>query len=150
MRSMMIIKSCYLDANILVYYQDRISPFHNQSKLIIENLIQKGYAIALSSLSLDEYEYTILSSSNKPKQVILKNLKNCLRKLLRIPDIYLINPPIEFKKHLKVLNIMEKYSLKPRDAYHLFIMLENKIKFFATFDNDFVSVFQKKLITKFS
>lgn len=145
----MTTKSCYLDANFLVYYQDKKSPFHYQVKLIMENLIIGGFELVLSSLSLDEYEYTVLRSFNNPKPEIIKNLKSGFRKLLKISDIKLINPPLEFKKHFKVLNLMQKYNLKPRDAYHLFIMLENKVKFLATFDSDFDKVFESGKIKKF-
>lgn len=116
----------------------------------MENLIIGGFELVLSSLSLDEYEYTVLRSFNNPKPEIIKNLKSGFRKLLKISDIKLINPPLEFKKHFKVLNLMQKYNLKPRDAYHLFIMLENKVKFLATFDSDFDKVFASGKIKKFN
>lgn len=44
---------------------------------------------------------------------------------------------------------MYKYNLRSRDAYHLFIMVENKVKFFATFDADFDKVFTKGKVKKF-
>lgn len=149
MRSMKIIKSCYLDANLLVYYQDKSSPFHKQTKLIFEKLFLEKVEIILSSLSLDEYEYTIFRSGVS-KSELMVILKKGLRKILKIPGVKLINPPVELKKHLKVLKLMQVYNLKPRDAYHLFMMLENKVRFLATFDDDFKTVFKKGRIKKFA
>lgn len=149
MRSMKTIKSCYLDANVLVYYQDPGSPLHDAASRIIENLLANGFSLTFSSLSLDEYEYTVLSSINKPKLEVLKRLRVGFSRLLKIPTVSLINPPLELKKHHRVFNLMAKFNLKPRDAYHLFIMLENKVKYLATFDSDFDQVFEKGLIKQF-
>lgn len=146
---MKTIKSCYLDANVLVYYQDLSSPLHDAASRIIENLLANGFSLTLSSLSLDEYEYTVLSSINKPKLEVWKRLRVGFSRLLKIPAVSLINPPLELKKHRRILNIMVKFGLKPRDAYHLFIMLANKVKFLATFDNDFDKVFESGRIKKF-
>lgn len=44
---------------------------------------------------------------------------------------------------------MEKFVLKPRDAYHLLTMKENRIRFFATFDKDFELVFRKGVVLEF-
>lgn len=146
---MKTIKSCYLDANILVYYQDPDSLLYDTASRIIENLLANGSDLIISSLSLDEYEYTVFSSINKPKLEILKRLRRGFNRLLKIPTISLINPPLELKKHRKVLNLMAKFNLKPRDAYHLFIMLENKVNSLATFDSDFDKVFESGRIKKF-
>lgn len=146
---MKTIKSCYLDANVLVYYQDPSSPLHDAASRIIENLLANGFSLTLSSLSLDEYEYTVLSSINKPKLEVLKRLRIGFSRLLKIPTVSLINPPLELKKHRRIFNLMAKFNLKPRDAYHLFIMLENKVKYLATFDSDLDQVFEKGIIKNF-
>ena len=38
---------------------------------------------------------------------------------------------------------MERYNLRPRDAFHFVTAIENKIQYFATFDNDFEEVFKR-------
>ncbi|MBI5356067.1 hypothetical protein HZB78_00445 [Candidatus Collierbacteria bacterium] len=45
---------------------------------------------------------------------------------------------------------MEKFKLKPRDAYHLLAMQSNKIKHFATFGSDFDLVFSVGAVKRFS
>jgi len=139
---------CYLDANLLVFLGNENSTFHQKARDIVNKLIKKEYQLVFSSLTLDEYFHTVIRFSEGPKVVTIKNLKKAYRKILKL-NIKLINPSIDEKKHLQVINLLAKYNLHPRDAYHLFIMLENKVKNFATFDNDFEEVFKKGLIKQF-
>ncbi|MDO8638221.1 MAG: hypothetical protein Q7R43_01505, partial [Candidatus Daviesbacteria bacterium] len=78
-----------------------------------------------------------------------KDLKRSFTSIMKLEKIMLIQPPFELKKHKKIFNLMAYYDLHARDAYHLFIMNENKIKFMATFDSDFEIVFQKGLVKQF-
>lgn len=149
-RAMKTTKSCYLDANLLVYLHDRNSPFYLEAKLLIEKLFQQKYELIISSLVLDEYEHAILRSSTATKSEIIRRLKISTRKIFKLPTLKLVNPPLEPKRHLKVINFMAKYNLHPRDAYHLFIILENKIKYFATFDGDFDEVFKSGKLKRFT
>lgn len=141
--------SCYLDANLLIYLQNKVSKFHSQTKLLIQHLIQEGFEIVISSLVLDEYFYNILRLMQGERVEKLENLRKEFRKILKIPKLKFINPPLQGSSHLKVLNLMKKHNLKPRDAYHLFMMKENRIKYLATFDNDFTRVFDTGIIKKF-
>lgn len=142
-------KRCYLDANLLFYWQDPKSPFNQAATNIVERLVQGGYFLFVSSLVLDEYLYTCLRFSGKSKIEMKDNLKFSLKRVLKIPTLRLINPSLDERKHLKVIDLIAKFNLHPRDAYHLFIMLENKVKFLATFDSDFEKVFKKGLIKQF-
>lgn len=141
-------KICYLDANLLVFIGNKNSPFHKEAVEIIKKLRILGYELTVSSLSLDEYFHTVLRFSKDSKELAINNLKKEYRKLIKI-NIKLINPSLDEKKHLKVIDLIAKYNLHPRDAYHLFIMLANKVKFLATFDNDLNKVFKKGLIKQF-
>ncbi|MDO8570361.1 MAG: type II toxin-antitoxin system VapC family toxin [Candidatus Daviesbacteria bacterium] len=142
-------KICYLDANLLVYYGNRNSPFHFRSRSIIKKLILENWQLRISSLILDEYEHAIIRLSGSIKAEVIKDLRGGLKKISKIPMLELVNPPLRIKEHFKILKFIEKFGLKPRDAYHLFIMKENKIQFMATFDNDFEKVFNKSVIKKF-
>lgn len=143
-------KICYLDANLLAYYSNKNSPFHQKVRQLLKKLTAEEYELALSSLCLDEYIHTSLRFSEESKQNSLASLKKTLRKIFKLPKLRLINAPLETKKHLKVVNLIAKYNFQPRDAYHLFIMLENKIKNFATFDNDFKKAFDSGVVKKFT
>lgn len=144
------IKNCYIDANILIFLQNKKSLNHQKTILLFNKLLEEGYKVCISSLVIDEYLYNVYRLLEGDKLDKLKILKLNLKKVFKIPGIELINPSLEIKRHNKVINLMAKYNLRPRDAYHLFIMLENKIKYLATFDNDFDSVFKKGLVRKFS
>lgn len=142
-------KICYLDANSLVFLNNENSPFHQKAIGTFDKLTGSGYQLVFSSLTLDEYFHTVLRFSQDSRSLTIKNLKKAYRKLIKL-NIKLINPSLDEKKHLRVINLIAKYDLHPRDAYHLFIMLENKVKFLATFDSDFDKVFEKGKIKKFS
>lgn len=143
-------KKCYLDANLLFYWQDPKSPFNTVANDIINRLVEKEYLLFLSSLVLDEYLYTCLRFSGKSKKDMKNSLKLSMRRLIKIPHLQLINPPLDEKKHLRVVDLIAKYNLRPRDAYHLFIMMENKIKFLTTFDSDFEKVFASGVVKHFT
>ncbi len=144
-----VIKNCYLDTNILIFLQDKTSKFHQKTQLLFNKLIEEEYQIYISSLILDEYLYNLYRLLAGERADKLKILNSSLKKIFKIPHIGLINPTLEAKNHLKIINLMKQYNLKPRDAYHLFIMKENKIKYLATFDHDFDQVFEKGSIKKF-
>lgn len=141
---------CYLDANVLLFLQDSQSPFYGQARLAVEQLILKRAEIFTSSLALDEFLQGTLRFSHKSKQEMRGQLKKGLKRIFSIPQFKLVNPPGDPKRHVKVVDIVAKYNLRPRDAYHLFIMQENKIRYLATFDNDFEAVFSKGPVQKFS
>ena len=135
-------KKCYLDANFLVFLQDRHSPLYLQAEAVLKILIEEGFALYTSALALDEFLMGSLRFSGKSAKEMKGNLKLGLKTIFRFPNFGLISPSENPEKHLKVVDLMAKFNLKPRDAYHLFIMLENKITYFATFDSDFNRVFK--------
>ena len=146
----LLLKRCYLDANILAGFTIETSPFHQSAVNLIISLISNESIIVVSSLGLDEFLQAmrkdfIIRKFKPDLQIIKKAFTN----ILKIANLELVNPSIVKNEHRKVINFMEKYNLRPRDAYHLFIMKSNKIKYFATFDNDFQRVFEAKVLKKF-
>ena len=133
--------SCFLDANCLIYFVQENSPFHQESVNIITSITKYRYSPTISPLCLDEFLYHI-SGSIQQKTIDLKTI-------LKIPNIKIVNPSPANNSQLKVLHYMDIYKLKPRDAYHLMTMQTNKIKYFATFDNDFSKVFKSKILKQF-
>jgi len=141
------IKKCYLDTNILIGFKHEDSIFYKRSKKLLKNLISESFTLYISPLVLDEFLFQIKLILQR--QQIYKLINEYLREILNIPKLKIINPPLSKQKQHQVLNYMEKYSLRPRDAYHLLIIKENKISHFATFDKDFKKVFKAKVIKKF-
>lgn len=95
----------------------------------------------ISSLVLDEYFHNMIRFSKGSKQEAFLDLKNSFNKIIKMPNLNLVNPSSILTDQRKVINLMIKYKLRARDAYHLFIMKENKIKYLATSDNDFEEIF---------
>ena len=140
------IKKCYLDSNILISYKNR----DLKSQKLIIRLLNSSYNLFISPLVLDEFLFQASIYLKKQKQRnVLKKLLESLESIFKLPRLIIINPSAEKKKHLQIIKYMEKYGLRPRDAYHLLIIKENKISHFATFDKDFKKVFKAKVIKKF-
>lgn len=142
-------KTCYLDSNIILAFLDSNTQFHNQSKAILSRLVAEDWVINISALALDECFHNSIRFSKKIRLLAIRELKMRFKQLIKLPNVKFVTTSARLKRHIKVLSLMEKFNLKTRDAYHLFIMLENKIKYFATFDSDFDMVFRKGLVKQF-
>lgn len=53
-------KTCYLDANLLLYFNNLDSPFHLQADSVLAKLINNSWQLFLSPLVLDEYFHNTL------------------------------------------------------------------------------------------
>jgi len=141
--------ACYLDSNICIAYLQEPHVFHDKAVEIFINLRKRHIAPIISPLVLDETTHIILRDARiKKKFNHISKIKNGIKKLLSIPFLRLINPPLENQKQLKIFEFMEKFKLKPRDAYHLLTMKVNHVKYFASFDDDFEAVFSKGILQK--
>lgn len=145
-----VMKKCYLDTNLLLYYSDTESPFYSQATELVSRLLIQQWKLFISPLTLDEYFHNMIRFSRVSKDESFQNLKVSFNRIVKLPGIELINPSALINRQGKVINLMIKHQLRSRDAYHLFIMRENKIKYFATFDNDFEEIFKRGIIKKFS
>jgi len=140
-------RTCYLDANILVFFKESSSDQHDQVVAIIEKLVADNFTLFVSPLALDEFLYTALHYLRKKRtKDVRSELKDLLSSILKLPNLEIVNPPIDKNKQLKVVDLIADFSLGPRDAYHLLIAAENKIQYIATFDNDFAKVFKAKVV----
>lgn len=136
---------CYLDSNVLIGFSYQESIFRKQSLDLIKSLRPAKYSIYISPLIIDEFLHSfsfLLKQNSLSRNEILKLLQQSLSDIISFPNIYLVNPASDKNKQMIVLDYMKKYSLKPRDAYHLLIMQEQNIQYFATFDTDFKKIFK--------
>lgn len=141
---------CYLDSNVLIYFKLHNSPYHKSSMDLLEELTMRNAHLYISSLVMDEVLYFFYKSFNTHKmKVKYEILESILKDIVDIPNLFIVNPSIKKVSQLKVIDYMEDYNLKPRDAFHLLTIKNNKISYFATFDKDFEKVFEKKVIKKF-
>lgn len=142
-------RSCYLDANILVTYKNKLSPQYKSAIEIISALTEGNYSLIISPLVIDEFLHAMKFILHVHKQ-IYKALHEVLTDVLKLPGMTLVNSPTDIKAQFLVIEIMEKFHLRPRDAYHLLTMQTHEILLFATFDTDFDLVFKAKLVERFT
>lgn len=140
---------CYLDSNILVYLKDNNSPHQKATIKLMQSLNPEGYRLYISSLTIDEFLHSslfILKQTTITSETAYSLLEKALTSITALPHLELINPPTDKTRNKEVLQLMKEFHLRPRDAYHLLTMMENEVKIFATFDNDFKRVFEKKIL----
>lgn len=146
--------ACFLDSNVCCGYLIPKHIAHNSCVSLIQNFIQQKYLMCISPLVLDEIIHTIMKDAiiytKKTRPQALKLAQKSLDIILNLPQLSLINPPHEIEKQSTVIKFMAKYSLKPRDAYHLLTIKHHRIKYFATLDHDFDNVFAKTSLKQFS
>lgn len=143
---------CYLDSNILIYLKDEHSIGFVRSREVIEKLVSQNISLFVSPLCFDEFLYEFGKALRKktPEKDFFTNLERALASILALPHISIVNPPTNANRHAEVVSLMQTYSLRPRDAYHLLTMQANDIDGFATFDTDFTKVFAARLLVKAS
>ncbi len=138
---------CYLDTNILVSFQFEQSTFHQKAVSLFSELSQKNAAFFITPLTLDEFLLATTRSFRIFKQnVDFKMIRKIFKAILLLPNLEIISPPLSINEQLQIINLIHKFKLKPRDAYHLLTITSHKITHFATFDQDFDLVFKKKLV----
>lgn len=139
---------CYLDSNVLIYAKDETSLKYREAYDLITRLVANDTELYISPLCLDEFlhEFGKKLRLKKNQKSFFPDLEKSLSSILEFPLLSVINPPQDSNSQLEIVNFMENYLLRPRDAYHLLTILGNDIDSFATFDTDFKKVFAAKLI----
>lgn len=142
-------KKCFLDSNILVYFKDSLSVDYKHASQKILKLVSSDTELYISPLILDEFLYVFRSVLMRKKiPQLYKELQRAVVEILQLPLLSIVNPPLTSHQQLHVVEYMEEYSLKPRDAYHLLTIISNNIDSFATLDTDFKKVFSAGLLRK--
>lgn len=133
---------CYLDSNFLCFFKDETSKNHSQTINALIKITNNGLTPCISSLVLDEFLHAMkLKFIKQGTKNYFSSLRTLLREVLQLPKLELIHTSKELSDHEIVVDLMEKYSLKPRDAYHLLTIKNNNVDYLATFDSDFDKVF---------
>jgi len=128
----------YFDTNVLVYATVNNGPKGDVCRKIIEESINKKSKIYTSSLTWDEFTYSIWKKEGKEKAIIQGE------NFLKIPLLKLINA--DALVVYKAQSLVKEYGLKPRDAIHAATAILNDIKEIATDDSDFDKIKELKRI----
>ncbi|MEM1548678.1 MAG: type II toxin-antitoxin system VapC family toxin [Thermoproteota archaeon] len=122
----------YIDSNIFIY------PIIYDTDSVREALRAKNLLRKVALGEIEAYASPVIW--DEVAWVVRKVLGvgsslNQGRKLLSFPNLKIL--PVKRTTVLKAQDLMEKYELKPRDALHAAIALENKITTIVSYDEDF-------------
>lgn len=140
---------CYLDANFLIYFLDSTSLHHQSSLKAMMTLVHQSYVPCISSLVLDEVMYTIQKYARIHKKSVNPFIVQAIKRIQSIPLMKLLPISSTWKDQYRVVQYMKTYKLNPRDAYHLLVMKSHKVRVCATFDQDFSSLYEKRVLRPF-
>jgi len=122
----------YVDSNIfiypIIYDQTVIGEAESSREFLLE--IAKGKIEAYTStLTWDEVAWILR------KLLGISISINHGKRFLSFPNLRLL--PVKRTTVLKAQEITERYKLKPRDALHAAVALENRIDTIVSYDRDF-------------
>ncbi|GEM_PF-2221515 len=141
---------CYLDSNVLIAFFEELHQFHQSAVKIIVKAVTQKMTICVSPLVLDEMVHIILRDLNLNHVVAPEaKISRILKRVFRIPLMEIVNSPVKPVSLLRIPDYMKKFKLKCRDAFHLLTMKVNHVKYFASFDDDFETVFSTEILQKF-
>ena len=131
----------YIDSNIFIYpiiYDETAVKEASKSKEFLLKIALGKIEAYTSSITWDEVIWVVW------KLFGIDVSLNQGRKFLTFPNLKLLG--IRKTTILKAQEIMEKYRLKPRDAIHIAVALENKITTIVSYDKDLDQVSEIKRI----
>jgi predicted nucleic acid-binding protein len=121
----------YVDTSFFIATQITNHPFHNEAVSILKKYINCPFYFSL--LTLDEIVFTLLNHRFKSFEIV----DIITKKIVSIKNTRLIAYQNNLKQIREYMDFWKDASLSPRDAMHVFLMKQNKIKTIATFDADF-------------
>lgn len=135
----------YLDANFLIaYFVPGHSDYQGAVRLFARLLSRKN-KLYISPLAVDETWHGMVRQmktqigSTQPHAAFYSQLKTVLDQILASDDIEIVQFENDLEEGIKqALENLHRYTLKPRDAFHLAIMMDLDIKFIATNDPSFI------------
>ncbi len=119
----------YLDANFFVFCNIDEAEKGENARRLVQKIIDGTQDAATSALALDEVMWVILKTGMK------KDLRRIIEGIYSIPNLKIIEVSPDIP--LISLDLIEKYGLKPRDAFHAAIMKSLGIRHIASDDADF-------------
>lgn len=122
----------YVDSNIFIY------PIIYDPASVREAAHAKNFLREIALGKIEAYASPV--TWDEVAWVVRKTLGTSIsinqgRKLLSFPNLRIL--PVKRTTTLKAQDLMEEYGLKPRDALHAAIALENKITTVVSYDEDF-------------
>ena len=133
----------YLDANFLVYWALPKTPeIRKWVRFLLAKILEKN--LGTSCLAIDEAWNGIKKTHNEINNTqlgcadtpIFPLIKDFTEKIIKKIEILQFNDGIDGIN--EALKNIEKFKLKPRDAFHLAIVKDNNIDYLVSDDSDFI------------
>ena len=131
----------YVDSNIFIYpviYDETAVKEAGKSKEFLLKIALGKIEAYTSSITWDEVVWVVW------KLLGVDISLSQGRKFLTFPNLKLLG--VRKTTVLKAQEIMEKYRLRPRDAIHVAVALENKITTMVSYDKDLDQVSEIKRV----
>ena len=122
----------YLDANFFLFAILDVTQKGENARKIQGSIVAGKQDAMTSALTLDEIMWVLIR--NKKKHAI----RTVVEGIYSMPNLEVAE--VSSSVPLIALELMEKYELSPRDAFHVAIMKEFKIRSIVSDDNDFDKV----------
>ena len=122
----------YLDANFFLFAILDVTRKGDNARKVQASIIRGKQYATTSALALDEIMWVLIRNNKKHM------LRTIVEGIYSMPnlDVSDVSPTIP----LLALEFIEKYGLSPRDAFHVAIMKEGKIRSIVSDDDDFDKV----------
>ncbi|GBC73938.1 tRNA(fMet)-specific endonuclease VapC [archaeon HR04] len=121
----------YIDSNIFIYpviYDEQLIQESKRAKELLYKIATGKVEAYTSIITWDEVVWVIRRVHGVERAIEQG------RMLLRFPNLKMLS--INKATIIKAQELMERYRLKPRDALHIAVALENRLNRIASYDKD--------------
>lgn len=125
----------YVDSNVFLYpiiYDEETVVEVKKSKSFLLKMALGKIEAYTSSLTWDEFTWVIR------KLFGIEVSMHEGKKFLSFPNLRVLG--VRMSTVFKAQELVERYGVKPRDAIHAAVALENKIKTIVSYDDDFDAI----------
>jgi len=131
----------YVDSNVFLY------PVIYDEKAVVEAKKSKGFLLKIALAEVEAYTSSV--TWDEVVWVVRKlfGIENSVdegKKFLGFPNLRVLG--VRKSTVFKAQELVERYKLKPRDAVHAAVALENKIKTIVSYDDGFDAITDIKRI----
>jgi len=119
----------YLDANFFIFALLDRTDKGVEARSLQQRIVEGKERAVTSSLTLDEIMWVLIKGG---KQHLLRT---AVEGIYSMPNLDVVE--VSSTAPLLALDFIERYDLKPRDAFHASVMRENNVETIASDDEDF-------------
>ena len=122
----------YIDANVFIFAAFDATEKGKKARLFLKDVIDGKKQAVTSTLALDEVMWVLRKNGQQDR------MRKNIEQIYSIPHLHIV--PGSSLTPMRALFYIEKYALKPRDAFHCAVMEEENIDTIVSDDADFDKV----------